>query len=382
MPVVFTCVPQAGHIMPLLPLAEAFAARGDEVVLASGADAQPVAREHGLGFRQVGPDFAGWYAGLLARTRGRPGDGLPIDRVEAYFLPRLFGEVGLDLMVDGLVSLCRETAPDLLVFDSLLLAGPLAALATDTPPVHHSIGVLPEPEVLQLAADAVSPAWREFGLEPRRDAGLYAGTTLAVAPASLDPQAGVVPGLQPLRPVPLPLRAADPPVPLPDGGRPVVYLTLGTFSNSPVQFRLVLDALADAEVAVVATIGRDLEPASLGELPRNAIVERFIPQADLLPHCDAVVHHAGAGTTFGILAHGLPSVALPQSADNFRIGSRLAESGAARTLMPAEVTGEAVRAAVEEVLSDPAYRQRAQALAAELAQMPSPEKVAASLRGR
>lgn len=381
MRVVFTCVPQAGHITPLLPLAAAFAAQGDQVVLASGPDAEAVAQEHGLGFRQVGPEFGGWYAALLGRTRGRPGDGLPIDRVEAYFLPRLFGEVGLDVMVDDLVALCRDTAPDLLVFDTLLLAGPLAGLATGTRTVHHSIGVLPEPEVLELAADAVSPAWREFGLEPRRDAGLFAGETLAVAPASLDPAAALLPGLRALRPVPLPRPPAEPPVSMPPG-RPVVYLTLGTFSNNPAQFRLVLDALADLAVTVVATIGRDLDPAALGALPGNAIVERFIPQADLLPHCDAVVHHAGAGTTFGILAHGLPSVALPQSADNFRIGARLAESGAARTLMPAEVTGKAVLVAMEDVLADPAYRERAQTLAAELAQMPSPHEVAASLRDR
>ena len=105
----------------------------------------------------------------------------------------------------------------------------------------------------------------------------------------------------------------------------MVYLTLGTFSNNAVDlFRLVLTALGDEPVNVLATIGRDNGPADLGPMPGNARVEQFIPQAELLPHCAAIVHHAGAGTSFGVLAHGLPSLALPQSADNFVIAARLA----------------------------------------------------------
>ncbi len=39
MRVIVNCVPQTGHIMPLLPLAQAFIARGDEVLIDSGANA-------------------------------------------------------------------------------------------------------------------------------------------------------------------------------------------------------------------------------------------------------------------------------------------------------------------------------------------------------
>ncbi len=34
-----TCVPQTGHVAPLVPFAEVLAAQGDEVVIAAGADA-------------------------------------------------------------------------------------------------------------------------------------------------------------------------------------------------------------------------------------------------------------------------------------------------------------------------------------------------------
>ena len=268
------------------------------------------------------------------------------------------------------------------MFDPYVFAAPLVAALTSTHAVQHSIGPLVHPGVLDLVADAVSPIWREFGLDVPHAAGVYAGTTLTICSPSLDPAVGAIGGAQPLRPVPPPL--AEPPVlsaSWADPGRPLVYLTLGTFSNNDLDlFRLVLTALEDEPVNVLATIGRDNDPTDLAPLPGNARVERFIPQAELLPHCAAVVHHAGAGTTFGVLAHGLASVALPQSADNFTIAALLAQAGAAQTLMPGEVTAPAVRSGLRAVLNTVGYRRRAQQLADEIAAMPSPEEVAARLR--
>lgn len=381
MRVVFTCVPQAGHVTPLLPLAESFAAAGDEVVFASGRDAEETARRRGLGFVEIGPGFDEWYAALRGRTRGVPGDGLAPDRVERYFIPRLFGEVGTALTVDRLLAACRELAPDLLVFDPLLFAAPLVATVAGVRAVQHSIGPLVDPVVFDLVADAVSPIWREFGLDVPTHAGVYEGTTLTICPPSLDPLGAALPGSQPMRPTPLPDTPPAPlPVPLPAADRPLVYVTLGTFSNTNLAlFRLLVETLADEPVAVLVTVGRDNDPADLAPLPSNTRVERFVPQQEVLPHCTAVVHHAGAGTTFGVLAHALPAVAVPQSADNFRIAARLMATGSAHTLMPAEVTADTLRQALHSVLDNPGYRDAARRLAAEIAAMPAPEEVVASL---
>ena len=384
MRVIVSCVPQTGHILPLLPLAQAFAAQGDDVVVASGPDAKEAVSSRGLEFRRVGPDFGSWYGALRSRTRGVPGDGLGPSRVLGYFVPRLFGEVGMALMLDELLELSRELRPSLLVFDPYLFAAPLVAALTGTHAVQHSIGPLVDPDVLDLVADAVSPIWREFGRDVPPAVGVYSGTTLTICPSSLDPAGDGLQGAQPLRPVPPPL--AEPPglrTALADPERPLVYLTLGTFSNNAVDlFRLVLTALEDAPVNVLATIGRDNDPADLEPVPGNARVEQFIPQAELLPYCAAVVHHAGAGTSFGVLAHGLPSLALPQSADNFVIATRLAEAGVAHRLMPGDVTTAAVLAGLRSVLGASNYRQRARELAGEIAAMPSHDEVAARLRAK
>ncbi len=130
---------------------------------------------------------------------------------------------------------------------------------------------------------------------------------------------------------------------------------------------------------MIATVGRDNDPLDLGPTPENARVERFIDQAHVLSHCAAVVHHGGAGTMFGALAHGLPSLALPKSADNFVNATLLAKAGAAQNLMPGEVTEACVRSGLRSVLDDAGYRQRAQLLADEIDAMPSPHEVASLL---
>jgi len=381
--VLFACVPQTGHITPLLPLAGAFRRRGDEVVVASGPDVTGTVTGHGLAFRRAGPAFDAWFGGLLARTRGQPGDGLPADRIERYFVPRLFGEVGAALMLDDLLAAARETRPDLLVFDSVTFAGPMVAASEGIPGVFHAVGLLHHPDVVELSADAVSPMWRELGLDAPRDAGLHAGRTVAIAPPTLDPATVAMPRLQPLRPVPLPLDDAPRPAVLEGlAGLPIVYVTLGTFSNNVDLFRMLLEGLRGLPVGVVATVGRDIDPAQLGPMPENVRVERFVPQAELLPHCALVVHHAGAGTAFGVLAHGRPSVVLPQSADNFVIGQRVADAGAAVSLMPGQVASDTVREAVEKVLADDSFRHHAERLAGEIAAMPGPDEVAALLAER
>jgi MGT family glycosyltransferase len=161
-----------------------------------------------------------------------------------------------------------------------------------------------------------------------------------------------------------------------------VYLTLGTMFGNAEVFRTVLAGLAGEGVEVVVTVGADNDPAMLDPVPANTRVERYIPQAQLLPRCSAIVHHGGSGTMYGSLAHGVPQVVLPQGADNFVNGWLLARCGAGETIGPEDLTPEAVREAVRLVLKQPSYGDTARRLAAELAALPEAAEVARILRDR
>jgi UDP:flavonoid glycosyltransferase YjiC (YdhE family) len=107
-------------------------------------------------------------------------------------------------------------------------------------------------------------------------------------------------------------------------------------------------------------------------LPRSVRVERFVPQGVLLPHVDLVVHHCGSGTMLGALAHGLPQLVLPHGADQFLNARALLDAGAGLRLLPEEITPESVADAARALLGEPAYRDAAAGLAAEIAAMPAP----------
>lgn len=386
MKVLVTVVPQAGHVYPLLPLTKALVEQGDDVVLATGPDAMPLASTSGVRVTAVGKGFDAWWQALSARTRGIPGDGLAPERVIPYFLPRLFAEAGTVDMVDDLLALAKSFEPDVIMHDGFTFAAPLVAALLGVRSVHHTIGSPVDVATLETCADVLSPLWRSMGRDVPPFAGIYSGVTVDIFPPSLGfAFPAIAADVRPMRPTRLPLQLRDarlPPSLADFSERPIVYGTLGTMSNTDASvFRAILDALADEPVNVVLTVGSNNEPSTVAPLPTNARVEQFVPQAALLPHCAAVVHHAGSGTMLGALAHRLPQLALPQGADNF-VNARLLESaGAGRVIPPGEVTAERVRADVQTILDDARYRASASRIGDEIARMPPPRQVAASLRG-
>jgi UDP:flavonoid glycosyltransferase YjiC (YdhE family) len=101
-------------------------------------------------------------------------------------------------------------------------------------------------------------------------------------------------------------------------------------------------------------------------------IERYVPQAAILPRCAAVVSHAGSGSVTGALAYGLPSVLLPMGADQPLNAARCAELGVSRVLDAVSATPAQVREAVSAVLADSSYRQAAERMRAGIAAMPGP----------
>ena len=150
---------------------------------------------------------------------------------------------------------------------------------------------------------------------------------------------------------------------------PVVYATLGTVYNGPDLLASIIAAMASEPVELVVTTG-PVDPASLGPQPAHVHLARWIPQGDLLGRCDAVVTHAGFGTMAASLAHGVPLVMLPISADQPMNAQRVATNGLGITLAPVDRTVGDIRTAVRAVLTDPSYASAASAAAAQAAAQP------------
>jgi MGT family glycosyltransferase len=125
----------------------------------------------------------------------------------------------------------------------------------------------------------------------------------------------------------------DPPAWLNQLARPLVLVTTSSeFQDDGRLVRTALDALADEELQVVATMPATELP---GRVPANARVERFIPHAPLLSHAVCAVTHGGAGATQKALASGVPVCVVPFGRDQLEVARRV-EMSDAGTRLPAQ----------------------------------------------
>lgn len=373
MRVLFSCVPSEGHFSPLLPLARALAGRGHEVAFAVSERWRPRATEEGFESFAAGPDAVEVHE-AFEPERLRIFE-LPLEQRRPLQFSGLFGRMHAPAKLPELLDHSRDWGADAIVHDSGDLAAPIAAAALGLASVNHSFGAMIPNAVLDRAAEAVAPLWREHGLEPDPRAGAFRGLFVDLAPESFAwerPQGKVT------RMRPVPGAAGEPPAWLDELGEPLVYVTLGTVFNSPEVLRVLLDGL-DGPFSALVTTGRSVDPAALGAAPERVRVERFVPQAHVLPRCAAVVSHGGSGTTLGALAYGLPLVLVPQAADQFDNAARAEAAGAAIVLRPGELTAESLRVAVERVLGEQAYADAARRIAAEIEEMGTPEEAAAAV---
>jgi UDP:flavonoid glycosyltransferase YjiC (YdhE family) len=115
------------------------------------------------------------------------------------------------------------------------------------------------------------------------------------------------------------------------------------------------------------------------QLPANARVERFIPYAHLLPRVSAMITNCGYGGVQLALAHGVPLIGAGTTEEKPEIANRIAWSGVGLNLKSKAPPPERLRQAVRTVLGDPRYRQRAQALQAEIARYDAPARAASLL---
>lgn len=368
-----------GHVHPLLALATAVRDRGHEVCFAVAADHCDAIEARGLAAEVCGLSARERFSRLMQHPATSAGHRHGRGHADVGF-PYGFGVVAMPAMLEDLRPLASRFQPDVIVHDAAELASALVAAERGVRHVTHSFGTTPPTARLTAAGELSGHLWEQSGLTAPPYAGLFSDLYVDIRPPSLP---GHPPdGTRVLAERPTVTDAVGGRVPASvatGSSTPLVYVTLGTVFSSESVLRLVVDSLAGVAVRALVTVGPTGDPAGLGDVPANIHVERYVPQGELLPHCDLVISHAGSGTFLGTLAHGLPQLCLPQAADQFINSDAGSQIGAALMLEPSDVTTDAVRSAVEQLLESPSYRTAAERIAAEIAVMPSADEVAGQL---
>lgn len=133
--------------------------------------------------------------------------------------------------------------------------------------------------------------------------------------------------------------------------RPLLYATLGNTGSLRLA-ELVFEAFSgDRSWNVVLTTGAFIDPQAV---PRaaNIHVERFIPGSQIAKHCRAAIHCGGNGTTYQMMAQGVPSVVVPFNNDQKINAWLIKRRRVGLPLSPEALTGKTLKMAVESVLED------------------------------
>jgi len=365
----FTFAGGSGHFEPLVPLARAATAAGHTVAITGQAAMLPAITA--AGFTALATAGA-----TLSSTPARQ-PLLTVDRArEERDLRDGFAGRLARTRAAALLALCGTWQPDLIVCDEVDFGAMIAAERLGLP--YATVLVIAAGSFVRTAvvSAVLNEIRAEYDLPPDPDLVMLR-RYLVIAPfppSYRDPAFPLPATAHAMRPswLATPALPSAPPWAVALPAAPTIYFTLGTVFNveSGDLFERVLAGLRELPVNVIATVGRELDPAIFGPQPPHLQLVRFLPQTEVLPHCAAVICHGGSGSVMGALAHGLPLVLLPMGADQPDNADRCVALGVARQLDALAVTPAAVREAVTTVLTDATYRQRAQQLQAEIAGLP------------
>lgn len=400
MRVLIHTLPQKPHVYIATPLAWALRAAGHEVRLITAPDLETVVPSAGHlstvldePDRNVADEMTASqdpnapYRPKQAPARSSQTDYVDGDAQGTYdeFTGSLLPTISPGVTIDSLVTFARSWRPDLIVWDMLAYAGPIAARATNTPHVRLLLGT----DGLAQLRDHLAPGgeaplaedplrtWLSPHLD-RWDGGsfdddvVYGQATIDLMPSwtwhpPCPPNDQIA-----MRHVPYNGGAEVPGWVDQPSDRPRVCISLGHShrdANRPeASAAHILEAAEQVDADVVATLdARQLPDRRV--VPPNVRLVDFVPLGALLPTCSVIVHHGGGGTFATALEHGVPQLIVPSSwwTERFFGPVAMAEGveaqGAGLYVSDSNATSpDALRDCIQEVLGTPRYAQNAKRL--------------------
>lgn len=340
-----------GTVPPMLALAEAFVARGHDVVWLGQPSIEQRASAAGCrfsSFRDI-PDYE---------------SRVPIEDQLTVAAPLTVGaEVG-----DQVLSEAARHGSDLIVVDANLVGAAAAAESVDQPSavlLHSMYATFTDTwfaDFWPFLAPGINDTRHRFGLGVCDGwADVFAGheRVISVVPAAFDaPVAHQPAGLRHYGFLVPETRRATPSAGFPNRGAPSVLVGLSTtYQRQEKILQATLDALGELDVGAVASTAGQVDVAEL-RCPPNVVVHEFVDHHALLPDTDVMVTHGGLGSVAAALSRGVPLVCTPLGRDQLLNAQRVTHLRAGIDL-GLEPGADDIAAAVRAVLADGSYRDAA-----------------------
>jgi UDP:flavonoid glycosyltransferase YjiC (YdhE family) len=372
-----------GFVFPLIAVAGELRARGHEVAFVTDRRFEETLRARG--YRRI--------------PRGPSADG-------ASFAIASWGEpLSVAIQVRHVEHALSAFAPDAVLASQLalgpLIAGELhgvrvAVLASIVLPWRHA------GRARSAGEGASDPAWRyvelranlersrlAFGLapahEPYERSRLFGELTLLQGVAALQAPDERLP--DPVRVVGSCMNdAAEARLDAADAewlrgrraaGRRTIYVHLGRSFDHASFWPAFVRWIAERDAAAVVCTER--YDGTVGAAPPNVLLRERVSLAETLPLADAVVCGGHPTAVLGAARHALPVLAAYAGSGTENTAEAIARYGSAIALPVDDLSDDAFTGALDRLLAEPAYRERARRLQAEFAAHDGPAEAAAAV---
>jgi len=402
MKILIASTPASGHLNPLLSIASLLVKSGHEVAVQVNEDLRPAVEAAGHRFlaeipnAQTSADY--YFENYPERMQKSPGM-----EMTGYDLVHFFARI-LPAQFAGLKMALYDFQADLILADSIywgtlpMLVGPrhkrpaIAHLGISVVNIGSGKNIPMRPDETPEQREAEMQLRERFMLQPAQRAVNAALASLGypVLPCSILeamtelPDLYLHPGIESFEyPDPnskveyigaLPTAAGQPTLPewwqQLDRNKRLVLVTQGTIANRDLG-QVIAPALValggrDDVTIIVTTGGQPAESIPVA-IPSNARIISFLPYAQIMPEIDLLITNGGYGTVNMAISHGIPVISAGLTEDKEEVSAHVQWSGAGIDLRTNQATPWDIRQAVDEIFTQPGYRELAQELSIEFA---------------
>ncbi len=360
----FYNIPYHGHVNPTLPLMRELVERGDDVTYVSTPPFEARIRATGADYRS--------YGDLSAFDETR-------EETHSIHQGALLARATHLLLEETLAAMAKER-PDYLMFDMSASWANIAGRRYGIPSVasfphmpFYRRTVIDDRRVFRKFVDSVRPGsghYRALQREIRKSARDHklrspaemnmlsstAGMNIVFLTRYYQPyESHFDESYVYVGPTIETDRREEPMVIRKEPGRRLVYIAVGTVYRSNLEFfRTCMEALVDPSYTVILSVGRAVDPDSLGAVPANFTVAQYVPQLQVLQQADLFITHGGMNSVNEAVVYGAPMVLVPNTIEQTINASRIEQLHCGVYLDHAELTVETLRASVDKALNDPA----------------------------
>ena len=146
--------------------------------------------------------------------------------------------------------------------------------------------------------------------------------------------------------------------------RPLVYCTMGTVVADREYYERVIEAFRRRpEYDLILSLGSNLDPAGLEQVPENVHIFDYVPQLEILRRADLMLTHGGISAINECIVFGVPMIAYSgEKLDQNGNSARVAFHGLGLMGDRRADTSEEIASTVDRVLTDPRFAENVEGM--------------------